>query len=65
LSRKMLAFVRSKTIEEGLHAIELNVNRHNMAVQVYEKLGFHVIREEMNDIGNGYYMDDYVLRMDL
>jgi hypothetical protein len=36
-----------------------------MAVQVYKKLGFHVIREEMNDIGNGYYMDDYVLRMDL
>lgn len=65
LSRKMLAFVRSKTIKEGLHAIELNVNRHNMAVQVYEKLGFHVVREEMNDIGKGYYMDDYVLRMDL
>lgn len=64
-SRQMLDFVRQNAEAEGLKAIELNVNRFNMAVQVYEKLGFHVIRTEKNDIGNGYYMDDYVFRLDL
>ena len=64
-SRQMVDFVRQNTLAEGLKAIELNVNRFNMAVQVYEKLGFHVVRTEKNDIGNGYYMDDYVFRLDL
>ncbi len=64
-SRQMLAFVRQNALEEGLHAIELNVNRFNMAVQVYEKLGFRVIRTEKNDIGSGFYMDDYVFRLDI
>ena len=43
----------------------LNVNRHNKARFFYEKLGFHVIREEDIDIGNGYFMNDYVMRIDL
>ncbi len=64
-SWQMLDFVRQNALAEGLEAIELNVNRFNMAVQVYEKLGFRVIRTEKNDIGNGYYMDDYVFRLDL
>lgn len=62
---KMLDFVIKKTKEEGLHAIELNVNRNNSAVQVYEKLGFRIIRQEKNDIGEGFFMDDYVFRYDL
>ena len=45
--------------------IELNVNRFNDAVRVYEKLGFRRIREEKNDIGHGYYMDDYVYSLEL
>ena len=64
-SREMLDFVKRNALNEGLKAIELNVNRFNMAVQVYEKLGMHVIRTEKNDIGDGYYMDDYVFRLDL
>ncbi len=64
-AREMLAFVKEKTIEEGLHAIELNVNKYNMAVQVYESLGFRVIRDEKNDISHGFFMDDHVMRLDL
>lgn len=39
----------------------LNVNRHNNAVEFYKRLGFRVIREEDIDIGDGFYMNDYVM----
>lgn len=38
----------------------LNVNKDNSAVKVYERLGFVRIREEENDIGQGFFMDDFV-----
>ena len=56
----MLEFLKEKAKELGLNRIELNVNRNNPSVAVYESLGFAVAREEKNDIGNGFYMDDYV-----
>ncbi len=46
-------------------ALELNVNRNNNARSFYEKLGFQVIREEDIDIGNDYWMNDYVMRLAL
>ena len=46
--------------KEGLDGIELNVNKHNSACRAYDRLGFEIIRSEKNDIGNGFYMDDYV-----
>lgn len=45
----------------GASALQLNVNRNNKATGFYEKLGFVIIREEDNDIGNGYFMNDYVM----
>ena len=46
-------------------ALRLNVNRHNKAKNFYEKFGFRVISEEDIDIGNGYFMNDYVMEMKL
>lgn len=63
--RKMLEFLILKAKEAGLSTIELNVNKHNSAIQIYEKLGFKIIRSEKNDIGQGYYMDDYVCRLEI
>ena len=41
--------------------IELNVNRYNYdSIKAYEAMGFIKIRQEDNDIGNSYYMNDYV-----
>ena len=62
-ARRMLLFVIEETKKAGLDVIELNVNRFNSACKAYEKLGFKVIRSEKNDIGNGFYMDDYVYRL--
>ena len=63
-AREMLEFVAGKAREEGLRAIELNVNKYNRTVRIYEKLGFRIRRAEKNDIGSGYYMDDYVFRLE-
>lgn len=64
-SRQMIDFVSEAARSEGLNAVELNVNRNNSSVNIYEKLGFKVIREEKNDIGSGFYMDDYVYSLDV
>ena len=62
IARKMFDFVRQETDKEKLSAIFLNVNRNNTAViNIYEHFGFRKVREEKNDIGNGYVMDDFVL----
>lgn len=47
----------------GLTSIYLNVNKHNSAVAFYLKKGFIKDREMILDIGNGYVMDDYVMRL--
>jgi GNAT superfamily N-acetyltransferase len=46
---------------KGATTLLLNVNRHNPARGFYENLGFAVIKEEDVDIGNGYFMNDYVM----
>lgn len=45
--------------------LELNVNKKNPAVAFYEKSGFMVYRQEVLDIGQGFVMDDYVMRLKL
>lgn len=45
--------------------IQLNVNRHNLAISFYRKMGFSIIREEDNDIGHGFFMNDYVMQKEL
>ena len=43
----------------------LNVNRYNKAKDMYERLGFKVIGEEDIDIGEGYFMNDYIMEKKL
>lgn len=46
-------------------ALELNMNRDNKALFFYEKMGMRIIDKGDFHIGNGYYMNDYILRIDL
>ncbi len=41
---------------------ELNVNRYNKAVSFYQRHGLSINREGDFAIGNGYYMNDYIMR---
>ncbi len=54
-------YVIEKTKEQGATSLLLNVNRNNKAKQFYEHLGFKVISEEDIDIGEGYFMNDYIM----
>ena len=63
ISKDMHKFVIKKAKELGLASIILNVNKYNeLAIAAYERLGFIKVDDEKNDIGNGYYMDDFVYK---
>lgn len=47
--------------QRGATALQLQVNRDNKAKSFYEKLGFVEIDYQDFDIGNGYFMNDYVM----
>jgi diamine N-acetyltransferase len=51
--------------ESKMSRIHLNVNRYNSATQFYERCGFKIIKEEDIDIGDGYFMNDFVMVKDL
>lgn len=51
--------------QSGNDSLLLNVNRHNKAIGFYERLGFSVAATETIDIGNGYVMDDLVMKKSL
>lgn len=59
-------FVLNKIIGDitlvGAKILELNVNRRNPALNFYERTGFKIIGQEDIDIGNGYFMNDYVMQ---
>lgn len=58
LLNKMIS-VASENHQQG---IILNVNRANKAKTFYEMNDFEVIRSEDVNIGNGFFMNDYVMR---
>jgi GNAT superfamily N-acetyltransferase len=61
----LLAHVINSIKALGATSLELNVNRHNKARLFYEKQGFRIISEEDIDIGQGYFMNDYVMSCQL
>jgi GNAT superfamily N-acetyltransferase len=48
---------------ESATSLFLQVNKHNNAYTFYLKNGFVKEQEFKFDIGNGFYMDDYVMRL--
>lgn len=65
LGKMLIDYVVEKIKEQGATALLLNVNRNNKAKQVYEHLGFKIISEEDIDIGEGFFMNDYVMQKQL
>ena len=45
--------------------MRLNVNRHNKALTFYQKMGMTKVDEGDFPIGNGYYMNDYIMGLDI
>lgn len=45
--------------------MRLNVNRQNKALAFYERMGMVKVDEGDFPIGNGYYMNDFIMGMDM
>ena len=45
--------------------MRLNVNRYNKALAFYQKMGMEKVDEGDFPIGNGYYMNDYIMGMEI
>jgi ribosomal protein S18 acetylase RimI-like enzyme len=61
LGKFLLEYVAARMKEADCLIIQLDVNRQNNARLFYEKLGFSVTGEKDTDIGNGFFMNDYVM----
>jgi ribosomal protein S18 acetylase RimI-like enzyme len=61
IGKMLIDFINDQLQSQHIKKLRLNVNRHNKARFFYEKLGFAIIGEEDIDIGNGYFMNDYVM----
>ena len=59
--RFVIDYIIDEVKQKGGTALQLQVNRYNNAKTFYEKLGFVVIEEADFHIGNGYFMNDYVM----
>jgi len=59
-----LNFLIAKCKAYGSDFITLTVNKNNLdAINAYEKMGFEKYGEVESDIGSGYVMDDFLMRL--
>lgn len=58
---QLIQFAINFAENEQQKTIELQVNRHNKAKDFYNKIGFTIKEEKNFDIGNGYFMNDFVM----
>ena len=65
LGKKLLNFAIDFGKKQGVDHLTLQVNRFNKAVNFYKHTGFEIIDEQDFDIGNGYFMNDFVMKKSL
>ena len=58
----MLKHAEARCRALGFQRLRLNVNKHNArAIRAYERNGFCTVEAVKNDIGHGFFMDDFVM----
>ena len=68
LGHKLLDTVKQHVIDNKSTAkarIELNVNRNNPAVGFYRNQGLKILRQGDFPIGKGFFMNDYIMGLDV
>jgi ribosomal protein S18 acetylase RimI-like enzyme len=66
IGKLMISYILEDIKANGGKALRLNVNRYNYsALAFYNKMGFKLYAEEDIDIGGGYFMNDFVLNLDV
>lgn len=61
--RWVIGEIISRVKNAGGRALQLQVNKNNSAKTFYERMGFTAVDEIDLDIGNGYYMNDYIMEI--
>lgn len=61
IGKTLIDFISNEAKARHQKGLILNVNKNNIAIRFYERIGFEISLEEVIDIGNGYVMDDYVM----
>ncbi len=65
VGKALLQTVADTARQAGATGLQLNVNRANKAVGFYQHLGFDIIGNGDFDIGAGFFMNDYIMRLAL
>jgi len=65
IGKKLIDHITSVIKPLGAALLELTVNRNNKALSFYQKLGFIIIKEIDQPIGEGFFMNDYVMQKSL
>ena len=65
IGKLLIGFIINDISTHDATNLELNVNRNNKAMDFYRKIGFNIVREEDTNIGNGFFMNDYVMTLPL
>ena len=66
IGSRAMELVKQQIKDAGFHYLRLNVNRQNSkAIKCYQNNGFETIQTVNNDIGNGFFMNDYVMETEL
>lgn len=65
LGKQLLDYIITELKNYNATELELNANRQNPAISFYRKMGFDIKSSEDIDIGNGYFMNDYVMGLKL
>lgn len=60
--QRLLAHICEQARALGASEVWLQVNKQNEgAIRAYLKAGFHIAKDAVFDIGNGFVMDDYLM----
>jgi len=61
----IISYIVNEIKKQDAKALQLQVKRDNPAQNFYTKLGFTIIETADFDIGNGYFMKDYIMELTL
>ena len=60
IGRRIVVFAEDRCLCMGIRKLWLTVNRHNAgSIAFYERVGFRKTEKLVQDIGNGFVMDDF------
>ncbi len=62
LGKALLGFIENISVTKGCQTIWLTVNRFNdTTIAWYKRRGFVIVDEVKKDIGDGFFMDDFIM----